>query len=375
MISVVHLITSLEPAGAQWMLARLVCAMNPDEFDNRVISMMPGGRVDDYLREHRIRVLSLDMSRGKVKPIDVLHLIRALRRDPPEILQTWLYHADLLGLFAGRITGIRSILWNIRCSEMHKAPRTTRIIRRLLRSASSMPQAIISNSHAAVAAHENFGYSAKRWIVIPNGFDTRRFRPDPSARREMRARLGLTDGNFVVGTMGRPDPIKDFHTFVKAACRFLERKPVDAVFILGGGGIDGLGLAQHVPAEHRQRIRFLGEIEDVPGIMSTFDVFTLTSVAEGFPNVVGEAMACGIPCVVTDVGDSALLVGSTGIVLPPGSPDAIASAWETLFDDVGMRCGMGEAARLRIVEHFSLGAVVEQYQNLYREVAAGQGGI
>jgi glycosyltransferase involved in cell wall biosynthesis len=373
MISIAHLITTLETGGAELMLARLVAGMNRDEFENRVISLVPGGRAQAMIEAAGIPVTTVGMSRGRPNPAGLMRLTGELRRNRPDVLQTWLYHADLLGLLAGRLAGLDSVLWNVRCSEIYGASKATRLVRRVLRTCSPLPSAIVSNSHAGVDVHAAFGYSARRWVVIPNGIDIERFRPRPESRERMQALLRIPDGSFVIGTVGRADPQKDYRTFLDAACRFVESRPeARLIFVIAGKGIEDSGVADHLPARCRERIRFPGEVDDVPGILSAFDVFTLSSVAaEGFPNVVAEAMACGVPSVVTDVGDAARIVGNAGIVVPPRSPEAIVGAWETLLDDAKTMDELGASARARIVERFSLSTVIGAYERLYRDVVAG----
>ncbi|HEY0594061.1 MAG TPA: glycosyltransferase [Thermoanaerobaculia bacterium] len=375
MISVTHLITTLETGGAEMMLARLVPALSAKEFRSRVVVMVPGGRAQDLLAAAGVPVVSLGMRRGRWNPFAVLPLVRELRRNRPEILQTWLYHADLLGLIAGRLAGVRSILWNVRNSEIDRAARGTRLVRRLLRGLSSWPEAIVSNSDSAMRFHAGYGYAARRWVVIPNGFDVDRFRPDPESRLRVRESLGIPAAALVVGTVGRSDPLKDHPAFLSAACSVLRKLPgTELHFLVAGAGMtEESPLAAALPEACRRRIHFLGERADVAGIMAAMDVFTLTSVAEGFPNVVGEAMACGVPCVVTDAGDAAKIAGAAGIVVPPGSPERVEAAWLRLLENPEERRARGEASRKRIVDEYALGSVVARYEALYREIAGASG--
>jgi glycosyltransferase involved in cell wall biosynthesis len=298
--------------------------------------------------------------------------IRAFR---PDILQTWLYHANLLGTLVSLTTGPRVVLWNIRSSDMDMSHyrRISGWVVRVCAWLSWLPEAVIVNSRAGLGYHESIGYRPRRWAVIPNGVDTDVFRPDAPARVALREELGLPPEAVLIGYVARLDPMKDHVTFLDAA-RLLSRTHSNAHFVLCGEGIEPgqKPLAQSLEdLGFSMRVHLLGRRDDIPQLTAGFDIATLASAfGEGFPTVVAEAMACGVPCVVTDVGDAAALVGDTGRVVPPGDPRALAAAWEDLLEaGPAVRERLGAAARRRIESEFTLPKMVSKYEELYLRLA------
>ena len=238
-----------------------------------------------------------------------------------------------------------------------------------------MPRVIVSCSNAAVDVHRKLG-DADKFRVIPNGTDLETFKPDADARRAVRDELGLDDSTPVIGMVARFHPQKDYPNLLAAAGQLVRSHP-GVRFVLCGLGLDAANapLASLLRANGvENHVILTGLRRDIPRLLNAFDLHTLSSsFGEGFPNVVGEAMAAGVPCVVTDVGDSALIVGDTGITVPPRDPAALAQGWRELLDlpreelDV-----LRVRARQRIADEFSLGAIVAQYESLYEQVAAGR---
>jgi len=237
---------------------------------------------------------------------------------------------------------------------------------------SNRPAVIVSNSQRAVELHRGFGYRPRRAEVIPNGFDLERYHPDPGAGARLRQELGIPVDAPVVGMVARFDPQKG-HDVLFAAAKSLRKRLPGVHLVLAGRGVSAgnAGLGNEDDQTIGQGVHFLGERTDVPALMNAFSVLACPSLyGEGFPNVVGEAMACGVPCVVTDVGDSAFVVGDTGRVAPPGDAQAFAAELEAVLtmppDALSF---MGRSARKRVEEHFSMPAVAGQYQNLYTSLA------
>jgi glycosyltransferase involved in cell wall biosynthesis len=370
-IRIAHLITDLDVGGAEMMLTKLVAATDRERFSTKVISMLPFGPLADALADRGIHSESLGMRRGALDPRALIHLVRLLRRNQVQILQTWLYHADLLGLIAARLAGVPSVVWNLRCSDMDVSRYSH--LRRLLALLSRRPDVVVVNSAAGQSAHSRFGYRPRRWEMIPNGFDIECFRIDPDAPQRLRASLRLPEDSFLVTVPARFDPMKDHATFL-AAAKLFARRHANAYFVLLGRGIErnNLILWEMVSAtRYAERIVLLGERSDVQAILAGSDVVTLSSAfGEGCPNVVGEAMACGVPVVATDVGDAAQLIGPTGIVVPPRDASALAAAWDALLRRGSLgRAGLGWAARQRIVRDYALRSIVDRYERLYESLA------
>ncbi len=374
-MKIAHLITDLDRGGAEAMLAKLVRAQKPMNVHSVIISMTGFGVYGEELQREGFRVYDLGMRRGFPSPTAILRLMNILRIEKPDLLQTWLYHADLLGLIASRITGIRPLCWNLRTSNMDMShySRLSQILPRLLAKLSSFPDAIIANSRAAQTRHNELGYIPKSCHVIPNGFDTTLFRPDDAFRQQVRNELGISQTTPVIGVIARFDPSKDYEGFLNAAIT-LAQSDKDVHFVLAGLNVDAdnpvfLKTTQDALAG---RVSLLGPRQDINRLMNAFDVFCLPSAfGESFPNVIGEAMACGVPCVATDVGDSSLIVCDTGRIVPPRDPAALAKA---LLDMLALprdqRRAMGSKARQIIATVYSLDAIAKLYHKLYGDLIA-----
>lgn len=369
-VTVLHLITGLERGGAETMLAKLVEGLDPARCRSIVVSMTDEGVLGARLRAAGVPLVTLGLRRGRPTPAALARLLAIMCRERPSVLQSWLYHADLLALVASWMAPGTALAWNLRCSDMElgQYSRQIRLVRRLLAWASGRPAAIIVNSEAGRRFHASLGYHPRAWSIIPNGFDTERFRPDPAARQAWRQRLGLGEGEILVGMVARVDAMKDHATFLAAAALVAAHRP-DVAFVLAGRGTESLAL----PAGLVGRLHALGERDDVAAILAALDLAILSSAfGEGFPNVLGEAMACGVPCIATDVGDSAAIIGDTGLIVPARDPQALAAAILSWLDrDPAARREAGAAARRRIIEHFALPAIVERYASLYEGLAVG----
>lgn len=373
-MKILHLITGLGMGGAEAMLTRVVTRMDATRFENVVVSLTGRGFLAEPLERAGVRVHTLGMrNSGRFmawQPGRAIDFWRLLRREKPDILQTWLYHADLLGLLAGRYAGLRRIIWNVRCSDLD-ASHYSRLfagIVRLHRHYAGFADVIVTNAQAALDVHVARGYDPSNWQIIPNGVDLDDFRPDPDARRAMRARWGLNDGDFVVGMVARYDPHKRHDLFVDAARRFSEKAP-GARFVLVGPGMDGSNPAMARLAAQAGlggKLILAGPIRDVRRAYPAFDLGVLSSWSEGFPNVIAECMAAGVPCVATDAGDSARVVGAAGFIVPRGDGAALAQGIGRFWAlPPETRRALGAAARDRIGAHFSIAAAVRGYERLY----------
>lgn len=375
-IEILHLITSLDVGGTETMLHRLLSFMDEQRFRNRVVCLTDMGWVGREMQRSGIPVDALNMPTGRLVPGALATLWRLLRRQRPDIVQTWLYHSDLLGLVLGKAAGVKHLCWNIRCSymDLDQYHATTRWTLRLCSLLSRFPTRILTNSVAAKAFHIQLGYRRSGWSVIPNGFDLERFRPDPGAKASLLGELGL-EGEaepFLIGFMARYDPMKDHATFLEAAEQLLERGR-NAHFVMAGAGVEpsNQALARRIPARWKKRFHLCGRRDDVERLTAGLDIATLASHGEGFPNVVCEAMACGVPCVVVDVGDSARIVEDPRLVVPPRRPDALARAWESVMDlPEEDRAQLGKDARRRIQTRFDIRQVARAYETLYADIVS-----
>lgn len=368
-LRVMHLITGLGTGGAESMLAKLVERMDPEGFDSHVVSLLVPGPNAERIQAASVPVDHLGMRRGIPTPWAFGKLCRLLRAKKPHVLQTWLYHADLMGSAAAAVCGPRRVFWNIRCSNMDLGNYrfTTTMTLRINAKLSSFPEAVVSNSQTALDFHRSLGYAPRREVVIPNGFDTEVFAPDTAARTALRQSLGIAESAVVVGMIARFDPQKDHANLISA---FGRMQRADVLLLCGDDMVEANAELVTLldAAGVKEKVRLLGRRGDVPAVMNGLDVCVLSSAyGEGFPNVLGEAMACGVPCVTTDVGDAAHVVGETGKVVPPRDPEKLAAAVDELLSlPPEERIVLGRAARRRVEDLFSLDAVVQRYEALYR---------
>jgi glycosyltransferase involved in cell wall biosynthesis len=363
-VRVLHVITGLGQGGAETMLAKLVEAL--PGLTHIVVPLTRDLALASRLSAAGARIEPIGMASPFAVSGAVARLAGLIRRSQPDVIQSWLYHADLAATLARTAAGSRAPLaWSLRCSDMDLAryATTTRFVVRALVRLSQVPAVIASNSEAGLAWHRRLGYRPRRTIVIPNGFDTDRFRPDPAARARLGAMLGWGDDAVIVGMVARVDPMKDHAGFLAA----LARAPASLRAVLIGRQTDHLV----IPPSLAGRVAALGARDDVAGLTPGFDIACLASrFGEGFPNVLGEAMACAVPCVTTDVGDAAAIVDGAGVVVPPGDPLALADALAQLAEDPGRRRALGEAGRTRVLDAFTLPAIAARYAALWRDLVA-----
>lgn len=372
-MKILHVITGLDVGGAETQLHRVATSMDRASFDSRVVSLIAPGAMGDRLRQDGIRVDSLDMQRGIPSPSGLIKLVKLIRDWRPDVVQTWLYHADLAGVIAARLAfpvgGGPRVAWNLRCSYMalDEYRRMTGVTLKACATLSGLPDLVVTNSHEAKRFHTELGYSPKRFEVIPNGFDTNFFKPDVEAGQSVREELSISEDTPIVGHVARFDAMKDHKTFIQAAAKVAGETKVCIVMVGRGVDYDNVDLATWMRESglEPERVRLLGERTDVPRIMTAMDVHVSSSLGESFPNVVGEAMACGVLNVVTDVGDSALLVEGTGVVVQPGDSDGLARGVISLLEAPR---DTKEMAREKIIKRFSLESVAAKYETVYRSL-------
>ena len=377
MIGVTHIIAGLAPDGAERMLHRLVSGMDRNHFENEVISLTDLGPMTEKIEAVGVRVRALGMKRGSANPYGLVRLAAWLRKLPPQqVIQTWMYHADLMGGIAAKLAGCPGVIWNIRHSELHPGidKRHTILTAKACAKLSRwLPRRIICCSEASRAFHAKLGYASDYMEVIPNGFDLELLKPDADQRAAVRRELGIDSSTPLIGYVARKHPVKDHQTFFEAAGLLHKQFPA-AQFLLCGEGLlpDDPELKEWAQTAGVQNIcHFLGRRDDVPRILNALDVAASTSTSEAFPNTLAEAMACGIPCVVTDVGDSRAIIGETGSVTPVKDPGAMARAWADMIAmEPNARKRLGEAARRRIEQNYGLTSIIRRYEALYTRVVS-----
>lgn len=375
-MKIVYCTTGLDTGGAEMMLSQLISRINRKRFSPTVISLLDKGTLGDRIEANGIPVYTLDMEQGIPTPANIWRLIKIIRQIKPDLIQGWMYHGNIAAQLARLSLLYRvPVLWSI-----HYSPNSLSLEKKLtallIRSGAYFSPFSASNifvSQTSRQKHEKLGYQSKYNCVIPNGFDTSVFVPSSIARSKIRFELSLPEDCILIGMMGRYHPMKDHNNFLEAAA-LISQKYDNIYFILAGTEVDKnnkniVDLIQDL--QLAKKTKLLGERRDIPRLAAAFDIFTLPSAyGEAFPLVVGEAMSCGVPCVVTDVGDSAFIVGNTGRVISPQNPQAVAQAWQELIEmKTEDREALGKAARTRIQKLFSLESVVSEYEKLYASLA------
>lgn len=355
---VLHVITGLGVGGAETMLARLATMAPPHVLDQRIVSLTPGGAVRAQLDRAGAAVSDLGMTRALPSPGAVLRLARVIRDCQPDVVQGWMYHADLMSTLALYLSGRRgrtALCWGVRCSDMdtRRYSAKLKLVIAACARLSPLADAVIANSGVGRSVHQALGYHQPRFELIPNGVDTDRFAPDPSRREAVRAALGLPQDAPVVAHVARLDPMKD-HAGMLAA---MARLP-NVHCLLIGTGTEALAKSPNIHG--------LGCRQDVPDLLAAADIIVSSSAfGEGFSNALAEGMACGLPAVATDVGDSRLVVGPAGMVVRPGDPAALAAAMDSVL---ARRGELAPLARAHIAGNFAMDRVIERFATLYAEV-------
>lgn len=378
-ISVLHIITGLKCGGAEMMLYKLLSAMPQRNYQSHVIVLRPGGMIQEKITNLGIPVLSPRMNWTLPTPRSLLELCKQARKIRPQIIQGWMYHGNLAALVAASSLSYSCpVIWNIRATleGMRDEKFMSRLIPVVGATFSKKPDQLIYNSFIAKAQHEARGYSDSRAVVIPNGIDCSLFAPNDQVHKLVRLELGIPDSAFVIVHIARYHSMKAHDVMLQAAELFSQRYP-STHFVLVGEQVDVKNsdlVKLGVRLLKNNCLHLLGERSDVERILAASDLATLCSTTEAFPNVVGEAMASGVPCVVTDVGDCAQIVGNTGEVVPVADPQALANGWERFIQMSRQeRITASIAARERILSRYSLAAIVERYSALYQNILKVEG--
>ncbi|WP_296509645.1 glycosyltransferase [Rhodoferax sp.] len=377
---VVHVIVGMDVGGAELMLKRLVDASRIHvEQRHAIISLTTLGSVGKALAAQGVQVEALGMRSALDLPGILWNLCTRIRAFRPDAVQTWMYHADLLGGIAARFAGVRHVIWGIRATELpYDGPMSTRVVRWMCaRLSRRIPKVIVCAAGASMDAHRNLGYDASKMMVIPNGYDFSLLQASDADRQQIRALGAIAEDEIIVGTVGRFHSDKDQRNFVRAAGLLGAEFPA-LRFVMVGRGLDG-GNAQLAGwiAETGWQDRFvlLGERSDVPACLAAMDVFCLPSRSEGFPNVLIEAMAMGLPCVATDVGDVADILGAGGELVVKENSVELAAAIRRLLGrgEAGWR-QLGADNCLRVRSEYGIERAHARFSEVYRRLV-GQTGV
>jgi glycosyltransferase involved in cell wall biosynthesis len=375
MKTIVHVIVGLNRGGAEMMLRRLIEANLTSEFKNEhcVISLTDIGFHGAFLRERGVAVYAMGLRSSMGLLVVGLRLILFLRKLNPDVVQTWMVHSDLIGGIAARLAGVQHVVWGVRTTDYSVESLSTRAVRWVCaRLSCIIPSAIVSAAQASRDSAMHAGYCAKKLLVIHNGFDVASLQIHRGKGEVIREQIGLQSAKLVIGCVGRYNPAKDHVNFVRAAGLVAARHP-DCHFLMVGSGLthSNAELMSHIDATgFAERFVLLGERSDPAACLDAMDIFVLSSCTEGFPNVLGEAMAMGVPCVSTDVGDAAELLGDTGELVPSRIPTALAGAVERLLaKPLAERKALGQRGRERLERGFSIETAARRFDDLYATLA------
>jgi len=373
-LDLAFLIRSLGSGGAERQLVALAKGLHLRGHRVRVFTYYGGGLFEGDLKAAGVPVVSLQKGGRWDLVAFSLRLLRLLRRDPPQVVHAYLGTSNILVALLKPFLRRTRVVWGVRAAQkdMSQYDPSTRVAYWVECRLSRWADLIIANSQAGRRHAALHGFPAKRMTVIPNGIDTARFRPEPELRKAIRAAWGVAEDEPLVGLVGRMDPVKDHQGFLRAAATVAKVHPKARFICIGGGPAD---IATRLAAEADrlglgQRLRWEAPRADMPGVYSALDLLVSSSRGEGFSNVIAEAMACGVAAVVTDVGDSAWIVEGSGLVVPPGNPDALAGA---VLAQLGKAGGPGvPAPRDRITEQFAVVTMVERTEAALAEVIGGR---
>jgi glycosyltransferase involved in cell wall biosynthesis len=371
-LKVLHVIVGLQYGGAERMLTKVIEASS--EQKHVVVSLTTLGDLGSQLLEGGCVVHAIGMRSAFGLPAAWLRLVRLVRREAPDVIQTWMYHSDLIGGLAARVNGVPCV-WGVRTTELpRKGSQITSAIRWCCaRLSKRLPTKIIYAAHASRAQHEQLGYDIAKSVVIPNGFEIERLSAAFLARRVQRAELGIGENDRVIGTVGRFHDDKDHFNFLVAASKLLMTHK-SLRFIMVGRDLDSSNTILMNWIDDLQlgdAMLLLGERTDVPECLSVMDVFCLPSKTEGFPNVLGEAMGVGVPCVATDVGDVKVVLGDCGLVVPRENSQALAAGLrQVLYWTEGERAAHVNAGQRRVADDYSIDSTCRKFELVYSGIKA-----
>lgn len=371
-MKIFHIITGLNNGGAEASLFRLIT--NEAKNTHIVISMMDQGKYGKPLQEQGIIVHCLNMPCGKINYQGLRKFWKLLKAIKPDVVQTWMYHADLIGGIVAKLQAIPCV-WSLRNSDLspQKTSLSTRAVARLCALLSPiLPAKIISCAQQAATIHQKLGYKKNKFIIIPNGYNFDQFRVKKADINTLSTSLNLPDTFPILGLVARFDPQKDHHNLIQAL-KIVHVQNVPFHCLLVGKDISPNNQELFSWIEQAgliERISLLEQRDDIPLIMHRLDIHISSSYGEAFPNVLAEAMACGTPCVTTNVGDAALIVGDTGWVVPPSNSQALANAILVALkekeENPSAWQARKQAARQHIVDNFSIERMVAAYNQVWQ---------
>jgi glycosyltransferase involved in cell wall biosynthesis len=372
MKKILHVISNLEDGGAENSLYRL-CISSP-QFNHIVVCMMDRGKYGPLLEQNGVQIYYLMLPRGKITFKGIYKFCVFLQDIRPDVIQTWMYHADLFGGLLCKLFLFKKIFWGVRHGNLESgtlAKKTIFIAKLCALLSHWIPLKIISCSEQALSIHSSLGYSRNKFIVIPNGYDFSKIQADQINGKRLRSEWFIPEDVFLIGMVARYDLQKD-HMNLFAALKILHDRGVPFHCILVGSGIVASNhqLMQSLLKHDLQNVvSLIGQRKDIPAVMSSLDLHVLSSLGEGFPNVLVEAMACGTPCVTTDVGDAKIIVGDTGWIVPRKDPESLSYAIHQArseFNESSINWNLRKYnARKRVVNNYGIKNMTDLFAKVW----------
>lgn len=370
-MKIFHIIPTMEIGGAESFLEKILI-LSPHTEHHEIVCLKKRGKIGDRLMQNGYKVHQLHLNNIFVLPGCFFKLVTLLRNENPDIVQTWMYHSDFLGGVAAKFASCKKIIWSIRCTNTLtlRGSSISGYFSMKLCSWLSwfVPQKILCVAHKAMEQHINYGYDSSKMSVIQNGFNLNICSPEESIRAQVRKNISINIDSLVIGSVARFNAYKDHHNFVNAALNVIKKFP-KTIFLMVGTDItksnkDLFNIIQSAGME--KNFRLLGEYHAMDEIYHSMDIFCLHSRSEGFPNVLGEAMSSGIPCISTDVGDASELLGKNGIIVEAEDSIQLSNAMqEMLLLSAEERTIMGERSAQRVKEKFSIAKALNAYSQFY----------
>ncbi len=353
--------------GAERQLVVLAKGLATEGNDVRVMVFYSDGSLQADLEDSEVKVIDLN-KKGRWDFFSFVHrLIKEINTSSPDVLYSFMGNANVVTVIAKPFIKVNQIVWGIRASnvDLDHYDWLSKLNYRVESFFSRFADRIISNSSSGCDYAISNGFPESKICVIPNGIDIEQFKPDQVARNNLRKEWKIQNNEILIGLVARVDPMKDHKTFLHAA-KLVSDKIKNVRFIcVGWGSEDYVDELKKLTANLSLDNVFIwaGERKDMLAVYNALDIATLSSsFGEGFPNVIGEAMACGKPCVVTDVGDSAFVIGDQGLVVPAGDPECLASAMTKLVNDKVLFDT--DSIRERIVTEFSIEKLVNETERV-----------
>ena len=372
-----HIITSLSVGGAETMLLRLI-KHKPDLAKSTiVISLTDNGEIGRILESLGASVICLGMHNWSSIFKALFKLKKIIQNEKPDIIHTWMYHANILGGIAAFIAKNKNIIWSIRRSEFTRDESlSTFIVMRIGAIFSNViPKVVVCVAESGLENHQKYGYKPDNMIVIPNGFDLEQLKPDQVIRKEIRKELNIYDDEVVIGCVGRFHESKGYEILIASSMEVIKLhkkvrylligRDLDQQNIILMEWLNNTGFSDH--------FLLAGEKHNVSDYMSAMDIFCLSSITEGFPNVLGEAMASELPCVATSVGDVQKITGNNAILVQPNDKKLLTKGLcEMLNMDKKKRHRMGLIGRKKIEQEYPTKLACERHFNLYLSISSGE---